>query len=222
MDYDFTSSAEQRQPSRVVIEPQRLLEFGALFGLGLIVLGIIWAGVLRGDDWLRLWFPVDDPDFLLAIGGGLVLGGGFSLAFWYIGRLLPGFEQIRQQLARSINLEAMKPWHMVGISLVAAVPEEIFFRGAMQPSLGLVLTAIIFGVLHAMTPLYGVYAFSAGFILGLLAEWQGNLWMPMTVHFGIDFVSLWLMARWAKSRHSSRGADIDIHEHPTISDSGEI
>ena len=83
--------------------------------------------------------------------------------------------------------------HVLGFSLLAAVPEEILFRGALQPELGLLLAALIFGGLHALTRLYFVYATLAGLLLGALFLLSGTLWAPIGAHFAIDFVMFLLL-----------------------------
>ena len=93
------------------------------------------------------------------------------------------------------------------ISTSAAVFEELAFRGVLQTllqlGLGLVLPAqvaialavsaqaLLFGVLHSYTPspAYLISATIAGASLGGAFAATGNLFVPMLMHFVLDFVS---------------------------------
>jgi membrane protease YdiL (CAAX protease family) len=132
---------------------------------------------------------------------------------WLIGQHYSGFIDIRERLVEMFDLANFRLWHIVLLSLVAAVPEEIFFRGAVQPVLGVLLTAVIFGALHALTPVYFAYAVVAGLGLGLMAEWHDSLWLPIAAHFAVDVVSLTIMARWA-AQHQAVQSPISIKELP--------
>lgn len=94
---------------------------------------------------------------------------------------------------------AIKPqlnWFwIVAIPLVAAVTEEIFFRGFLQPRVGLWASSVLFGVVHIG---YGtVLQVVAPFLLGLLFAFlylkTKTLWAPIAGHFAFDFVQLTLL-----------------------------
>lgn len=175
----------------------RLLYFGVWLGVLLIGLGVLWVGLLRGENIIAAWFETEDVPVLQDIGLGLVVGVLFSAIMWLLGQHFSGFIEIRERLVTMFDLANFKLWHIVLLSLVAAIPEEIFFRGAVQPIFGIWLTALIFGSLHALTPTYFVYAVTAGLGLGLLAERHESLWLPIAAHFAVDVVSLMVMSRWA-------------------------
>lgn len=83
---------------------------------------------------------------------------------------------------------------VVLIALFSALAEEALFRGLLQPSLGLWLTAAIFGVLHiGPTPRFvpwTVMAFGAGLLFGGLHLWTGNLVAPFLAHFTVNYLNL--------------------------------
>ncbi len=180
--------------------PMRLLFYGGFLGGLLITAAVLWVGVAQNENIWTAWFAGKFAAWQ-GIGIGLLLGTVFALGMWYGGRYIEGFAAIRQKIAQALELESIYGWHAVALSLIAAVPEEIFFRGAMQPTLGLILTALIFGVLHAMTRLYFIYAVLAGLGLGLLANWHGSLWMPIAAHFAVNCWSLMLLARWSRAEN---------------------
>ncbi|MBI4042019.1 MAG: CPBP family intramembrane metalloprotease [Deltaproteobacteria bacterium] len=91
------------------------------------------------------------------------------------------------------------------VSLWSGFGEEILFRGAMQPVLGLVLTSFIFGLFHfpvrrLLLP-WTLMSILIAFILGGLFAFTGNLLAPVLCHFTINFANLsFLKARYDKKR----------------------
>jgi len=77
------------------------------------------------------------------------------------------------------------------IALLAAVGEELFFRGAMQnvflewarnPHVAVWFTAILFSTLHMQ--FYGFLPrMMLGVVLGYLYIWSGSLWLSILFHF---------------------------------------
>ena len=71
------------------------------------------------------------------------------------------------------------------IALFAGVGEELLFRGWMQgilitkinTSTGILLTSLIFGILHYISKEYAIYAFIVGIYLGLIYQVSGNLYI---------------------------------------------
>lgn len=89
----------------------------------------------------------------------------------------------------------------VQISVFAGVGEELLFRGAMQPILGVWLTSLIFVGLHGYFKfnslrhiLFGMMMFFLSVGLGLLFEWAG-LVAAMTAHVIYDFIMLQISRR---------------------------
>jgi membrane protease YdiL (CAAX protease family) len=69
-------------------------------------------------------------------------------AFLY--RLLPVVQKLSDDLAPRLVDGAAKR-DLVLVSVFSGVGEEAFFRGALQPELGLVATSVLFGALHVVT-----------------------------------------------------------------------
>lgn len=85
---------------------------------------------------------------------------------------------------------------IVFISICAGVGEELFFRGAIQPMLGIWMTSILFVLLHGYLnpfnlPLtyYGIYMVLVIGVLGLMTEHLGIL-AAMIAHTLIDVILL--------------------------------
>ena len=107
--------------------------------------------------------------------------------------------------ARSLHGELEKlisPLSRAEIALLALASgfgEELFFRGAMQPTLGLLLTSLIFGAAHlGPKPVFAAWALWAtaiGFAFGLLFEATGILWGPVLSHVWINHRNMTFIGR---------------------------
>jgi uncharacterized protein len=72
--------------------------------------------------------------------------------------------------------------------------------------LGLLVTSLLFGALHAVTFAYFVYATVAGALLGALALWRDGLWAPIAAHTVIDVIMFALLIRrWRKGAQTTGG-----------------
>jgi membrane protease YdiL (CAAX protease family) len=91
-------------------------------------------------------------------------------------------------------------WHIILISFVVAVCEEVLFRGAIQHAWGPYWTSILFAAIHIrylqhwlMTGM--VFCISYG--LGWIYMHTGTLWTPIAAHFIID-VTMGCILRYSK------------------------
>jgi membrane protease YdiL (CAAX protease family) len=77
------------------------------------------------------------------------------------------------------------------VAVSAGVGEELFFRGALQPKFGIILTSLCFALLHANYGLSFVTAgiFSMGVIFGLLRQRYGTT-APMITHGLVNLVAV--------------------------------
>ena len=85
------------------------------------------------------------------------------------------------------------------IAIASAVGEECFFRGALQPWLGVWLQAAIFALLHIgparrFVP-WTAASFALGVGFGYLARETHNLGGPIVAHFIINYLNLRFIVR---------------------------
>ncbi len=86
---------------------------------------------------------------------------------------------------------------VVVLALASGLAEEAFFRGALQPRVGLVIASLLFGLAHLvprreLAPWAG-FAALAGVLLGALFDYTGNLLAPAIAHVLVNGVNLrWL------------------------------
>jgi membrane protease YdiL (CAAX protease family) len=86
------------------------------------------------------------------------------------------------------------------IALVSAIGEEILFRGALQPFLGLFLGSCLYGLIQfgptlALT-IWSIMAFARGLLLGWLFMATGSLWPGLVAHLAYN---LWTLAKYKRT-----------------------
>lgn len=103
-------------------------------------------------------------------------------------------------------------WELAAISVLAGFGEEMLFRGILQLKLAgwigephgvwlaLAATSVIFGLLHLITPTYGVVAGLIGLYLGWLWIATDNLLVPIVAHALYDAVMLIYLVRFRSQK----------------------
>ncbi|MCB0405495.1 MAG: CPBP family intramembrane metalloprotease [Bdellovibrionales bacterium] len=167
-----------------------------LFEFGLGALGALWV-YWTGGEWPAFQLGVSALFSVLTFG--LPLYAFAVLVTSEAGLRIAGFRRIFEALAESFLgelIERLPIWQLALLSLSAGVGEEILFRGVAQPYLGVWVTGLVFGLLHALTPTYFFVAFAVGTYLGLVFGWtSGNLFVPVAVHTVYDFLAFLLYRR---------------------------
>lgn len=85
------------------------------------------------------------------------------------------------------------PWGLrLLLALSAGVVEESFFRGLLQPRVGIVLSTLFFILAHTAygQPFLLVAVGLLSIIYALLVRWRQNIWPAMTAHALFDGVQL--------------------------------
>lgn len=110
------------------------------------------------------------------------------------------FREVREFLRDVLGplLDNCNLLDMITLALLAGVCEEVLFRGLIWQSLhvhnavlALLLTNLLFGLAHSVTPMYAIVAGMAGVYLTLLMLIgdSPNLLIPMTAHSLYDFIA---------------------------------
>jgi membrane protease YdiL (CAAX protease family) len=135
---------------------------------------------------------------------GFLTGVAVALPAWILVgnvRLLTPFRRQMLELAGRLDLHGLNPLWM---GLSAGIGEELFFRGALQPLVGLWWTSLVFTLLHYKTGGFGtmnrmkwVYAalvFLASLLLGYVFAALGLIAAALA-HSTIDVVGLVALRR---------------------------
>ena len=103
------------------------------------------------------------------------------------------------------------------LAAIAGVSEELLFRGVIQPwiegmwgiTAGLAVSNIVFGLVHAVTPLYALLAALVGLYLGLSLDYGGerNLLVPIIIHGFYDFLAFVALMRVYRASLSEPAQD---------------
>jgi membrane protease YdiL (CAAX protease family) len=127
---------------------------------------------------------------------GLVAGSVYGAASAWLLLRAPFFAGARDLLAKIFRTAPVGLADLVWISVAAGIGEEMLFRGAIQPWIGIGWATAIFTLAHAWVPVRGaalavyvVFVTVAGAGLGLLFA-QAGLVAAIVAHAGIDFVVL--------------------------------
>jgi hypothetical protein len=172
------------------MDPRRLLPIVALGeGILLVVaLAVAWGA--------RLPLPLGDT-----VGGVVwgVLAAGVlaaaNLAFLRVpGSGWPGgaLRHVCRVIVRPL-FEHVRVWHIIVISVLAGVGEELLFRGVLQALVGLPVASAVFGAVHVGGRGfvgYGVWAACIGALFGWLMVETGGLLAPIVAHALYDALAL--------------------------------
>jgi len=183
-------------------EPVPIVRAAALFYGGLLGVALIWAWVV-GEPLLFLSAAAEARG--VRLGGDFGYGLAAGLLVIGLSELSTRHTRVGERLAAALAgvLGRRSPLECVALALASGVAEEAFFRGALQPHIGLVAASILFGAVHfvprrELLPWTG-FAVAAGFLLGWLFDTTGNLVAPIVAHVTINAVNLWLLtSRYAR------------------------
>ena len=161
-----------------------------------LVLGLLAMGIIALQDRLSwgLFFPTERAAatcLLWGLGAALLL---IALSL-YASRNFRWAQLLDRQF-RQI-LVPLGSWRIGVIALLSGTAEEVFFRGAIQPLLGLVPTSLLFGAVHLIPRKvflpWAAYAAFAGLLFGSLFELSGTLFPNTLAHVAVNFVMIRLL-----------------------------
>ena len=162
-----------------------LVIYGAMFIVGF---EICWwyhksiqtlFGVLNVD-----WFLV-----LRVSGLGILF---LTLGQYCLEDFFPSYRRLKMTFA--LIFKGLNPLSVLLLAAVSSIGEEMLFRGAMQPFLGVWLTAVIFAIMHidpeGKLSVWTLWALIGGIVMGLSVNATGTLWPAILIHFGVNAISI--------------------------------
>jgi membrane protease YdiL (CAAX protease family) len=134
------------------------------------------------------------------VAGFAIAASGFAL-LWLAKQLAASSKWLAE--LRTIVMDEVAPlfatFTLADIVLVAAASgfcEEVFFRGVIQSQFGLFGAAAFFAIFHCPSlrhlP-YGLWALTAGLLLGGLLTFTHSLWTPILAHSISNLIVLMCM-----------------------------
>jgi membrane protease YdiL (CAAX protease family) len=136
--------------------------------------------------------------------------GVFAYVLDLLEERVPALQDVTKATQRSVLALFGGKWKPIfavatasALGLAAGIGEEMLFRGVLQYELAtrfgefasVAVTSIIFGALHAVTPLYALLASLASVYFGWLYTSSGNLAVPIATHALYDIAAL-LYCHW--------------------------
>jgi uncharacterized protein len=155
-----------------------------------VVLALAGVGFLLTRNFRAALDRLDlRPIRLRHAGWAVAAAAGFHLVVgameWTESIVLPGLHALEERF----DYEFVGVPPLVGAALVsvaAGIGEEILFRGALQPRVGVVISSSLFAMLHVQYQLPGiVMIFAVGLALGLLKQWTSTTF-TVIVHVVYD------------------------------------
>ncbi len=182
--------------------PDRFFKNACLFEAALILVAIVLGWLSGINPFADLYYS--ESAILYGILGTIPL----FLLFLLLEQLTSdSVVTIRQFLLETLG-PALHRHHWADLFILAAIAgisEEILFRGVIQPwmesswgiTAGLIVSNIVFGMVHAITPLYFVLATVVGIYLGLALDVGGdrNLLTPIIIHGLYDYLAFLALMR---------------------------
>lgn len=165
----------------------------------LALISLAWIYWQGGTDALASRLVGRDP--LEEIALGTAVGLGVVILARLLVRAFAKAQRLEDAFCRLLG---PLPWRTILLLAIASsVGEELFFRGALQPKIGIVLTSIIFGLLHLpmekdLLP-WPLFAILMGFLLGFLYDETGAVIAPATTHFLVNLLNIAIISGRARS-----------------------
>jgi membrane protease YdiL (CAAX protease family) len=176
------------------ITPMEWLRFSGVLYAGAVAVAILWRVLVRDAPMFFASEESAQEGVRWLHDGGLGLFAGLLMVFLsreLMERLGTG------EIMGRLMADAFGPLTVVHTTLLAlfsAVGEEFFFRGALQPEVGLGVASVLFGLAHFLPRkeflLWTLFAFVAGGVLGALYQGTGNLLAPIVAHFVVNALNL--------------------------------
>jgi membrane protease YdiL (CAAX protease family) len=97
----------------------------------------------------------------------------------------------------------------VAIAASAGFVEEVFFRGFLQPRVGIGISTLLFVLAHLSydQPFMLVGITLLSFLFAALVWWRQNIWAAVVAHFLFDAVQLVFVIPWALREGGGTGLE---------------
>ncbi|HEY5956017.1 MAG TPA: CPBP family intramembrane glutamic endopeptidase [Polyangiaceae bacterium] len=170
----------------------------SLLAVAAACLATLWrdhSAITLADPWLGLGDGLHSHLFSgllgLCVGAIAVLATkAMVMRFGFAARLHGELRPLALELSAQM---------VVVLATSSAIGEELLFRGLLQPEVGLVVQALLFGVLHqtggSSRWVWMIWATLMGLILGAMYQLSGSLVGPVVAHAMINGFNLQFLKR---------------------------
>ena len=185
---------------------EQFFRSACLFEASLSVLAIVIGLIANVNPFENLHFSE------IAIVYGILGTAPLFMMFISLEKIqVDHVSKIKDLLLKTLG-PSLHQYHWTDLFILAAIAgfsEELLFRGLLQPwighsfgpLIGLIVSNLIFGLAHAVTPLYAILATLVGIYLGISMEISGetNLLVPIIIHGLYDFLAFIVLMRTYKA-----------------------
>lgn len=182
-----------------------------LFEASLTVVALLLAWIVDINPFAKLYFS----EAAIVIG---ILATAPLFLLFLSSLYLPqkSLVDIKNLLLRTLA-PSLQHCHWTGLLLlatIAGVSEELLFRGVIQPMMtvwwgitaGLIVSNVVFGLAHAVTPMYALLVTVVGLYLSLsmtIGGGDSNLLIPIVIHSLYDFLAFVMLMRLYRASSQS-------------------
>jgi membrane protease YdiL (CAAX protease family) len=166
-----------------------LVVYGAIGALSAAVLVVQGRNPLDSEPWLGLPALVRHA---IGIAGGAALAAATIVSTRQLVRRFRWARALHAHLRPAVRHAGSGTLVVVGVA--SAISEELFFRGVLLTTFGLVASSIAFGLLHQVRGrarwAWAAWATVMGLLFGGLMIATGTLLGPMLAHAAINVANL--------------------------------
>ena len=199
------NSQKQRFPTKETLMRSSLVIYGAMSIIGF---EICWWYHKNIVALLRL-HDVDWRFFLRISMIGITF---LTLGQFLLEDAFPSYRRLKMTFAQIFK--GLNFGQIVVLALLSSCGEELLFRGAIQPFLGVWFTAAIFAIMHidpdGRSPIWTIWAFIGGVVMGLAVKTTGSLWPAIWIHFGVNLISIRRVSRLADKSPAPPGSRLGM------------
>ena len=164
--------------------------------LPMATVAALWAYWTRGAVLSLEAAPWLSPNRGLATGLGIGLGVVVALVTIASTRVLVARTTWARELHLTLRaaLLGMSAGRVLTLALLSSISEELLFRAALLPALGLLASSLVFGILHVSPRgtyfAWTLWATLMGFTFGALFLASGSLLAPIVAHALINYENM--------------------------------
>jgi len=195
-DEDGQSQTQEEPPAP---NPQAFVRSALIFYGLMGCAALLWRMAVPGQSILHP--SLEAATRASSLSAAAIAGLGMGLLAFVVSELLTRWTDLGEGLADVLgeSLTGIGTGDAILLALASGIAEEMLFRGALQPVVGLFWASLIFGVCHFLPrkelALWSVYAIAMGFAFGWLYESTGQLMAPIVAHTVVNGINLPRLAR---------------------------
>lgn len=167
------------------------------------VVAVVWIALREGGVSPGVFVHLDSLTAnLVDLAVGVCAALALTVAWQLAHRISKTVRALEDMLAEHVG--ALPRDRLLAVAALSGFAEEIFFRGALMGSVGLLWSSVIFGLCHVgpvrEARLWAVYAVFAGLGFGLLVQWRGVLLPAVVAHCVVNGIGLLRLAEKNETR----------------------